>query len=57
MSPVVDCFDGMIVSWTATHPDVEMVNCMLDMATTNTETVSALLFTVIEEGIIVSQDG
>jgi len=35
LSPVVDCFDGMLVSWTvATHPDAEMVNSMLDMATT-----------------------
>jgi len=35
LSPVVDCFDGMLVSWTvATHPDAEMVNCMLDIATT-----------------------
>lgn len=34
LSPVVDCFDGMLVSWTmSTRPDAEMVNTMLDMAT------------------------
>lgn len=34
LSPVIDCFDGMIVSWTvSTRPDAEMVNTMLDMAT------------------------
>jgi len=33
LSPIVDCFDGMLVSWTiSTHPDAEMVNTMLDMA-------------------------
>jgi len=34
LSPIIDCFDGMIVSWTvSTRPDAEMVNVMLDMAT------------------------
>lgn len=34
LSPIIDCFDGMIVSWTvSTRPDAEMVNAMLDMAT------------------------
>ena len=34
LSPVVDCFDGMLVSWTmSTRPDAELVNTMLDMAT------------------------
>lgn len=34
LSPVVDCFDGMLVSWTvSTRPDAEIVNTMLDMAT------------------------
>lgn len=33
-SPVVDCFDGMLVSWTVSNrPDAELVNTMLDMAT------------------------
>lgn len=34
LSPIIDCFDGLIVSWTiSTRPDAEMVNTMLDMAT------------------------
>jgi transposase InsO family protein len=33
LSPIVDCFDGMLVSWTiGTSPDAELVNTMLDMA-------------------------
>lgn len=33
LSPVIDCFDGMVVSWTiGTHPDSELANSMLDMA-------------------------
>ena len=34
LSPIVDCFDGMLVSWTiSTRPDAELVNTMLDLAT------------------------
>ena len=33
LSPVVDCFDGAVVSWTASrHPNAELVNTMLDDA-------------------------
>ena len=33
LSPVIDCFDGAIVSWTmGTSPNAELVNDMLDMA-------------------------
>lgn len=33
LSPIVDCFDGFIVSWTVgTHPNAELVNTMLDTA-------------------------
>jgi len=33
LSPIVDCFDGMLVSWTiGTSPNAELVNTMLDMA-------------------------
>jgi transposase InsO family protein/transposase-like protein len=33
LSPVIDCFDGMPVSWViGTSPDAEMVNSMLDNA-------------------------
>lgn len=34
LSPVVDCFDGLIVSWTiGTSPNADMANSMLDLAT------------------------
>ena len=30
---MIDCFDGMIISWSiATRPDAELVNTMLDAA-------------------------
>jgi putative transposase len=33
LSPMIDCFDGMIVSWSiGTSPDAELVNTMLDAA-------------------------
>lgn len=33
LSPLIDCFDGMVVSWTiGTSPDAELVNVMLDTA-------------------------
>jgi len=33
LSPIIDCFDGMAVSWTiGTAPDAELVNSMLDAA-------------------------
>lgn len=33
LSPRIDCFDGMVVSWTiGTSPDAELVNTMLDAA-------------------------
>jgi len=33
LSPIVDCFDGLVVSWTlGTRPDAELVNTMLDTA-------------------------
>lgn len=38
LSPKIDCFDGMVVSWSiGTSPDAELVNTMLDAAV---ETVS-----------------
>jgi len=34
LSPIVDCFDGMVVSWTiGTTPDANLVTKMLDLAT------------------------
>lgn len=39
LSPMIDCFDGMVVSWSiGTRPDAELVNTMLDTAI---ETVAA----------------
>jgi transposase InsO family protein/transposase len=33
LSPVIDCFDGLVVSWSiGTRPDAELVNAMLDAA-------------------------
>ena len=33
LSPMIDCFDGMVVSWTiGTSPDAELGNAMLDTA-------------------------
>ena len=33
LSPIIDCFDGLVVSWTlGTSPDAELVNTMLDTA-------------------------
>ena len=33
LSPVIDCFDGLVISWTiGTNPDAELVNTMLDTA-------------------------
>ena len=33
LSPMIDCFDGMVVSWTiGTRPDAALVNTMLDTA-------------------------
>jgi len=33
LSPVIDCFDGKVVSWTISmRPDAQLVNTMLDVA-------------------------
>lgn len=33
ISPIIDCFDGLVVSWTiGTRPDAQLVNTMLDNA-------------------------
>ena len=35
LSPMVDCFDGLVVSWAiSTRPDAALVNTMLDVAIT-----------------------
>ena len=36
LSPIIDCFDGLVVSWTiGTSPDADLVNTMLDDAICN----------------------
>lgn len=33
LSPIIDCFDGLVISWTVgTRPDADLVNTMLDAA-------------------------
>jgi len=33
LSPIIDCFDGLVISWSiGTKPDAELVNMMLDAA-------------------------
>lgn len=33
LSPLIDCFDGLVISWSiGTKPDAELVNTMLDAA-------------------------
>ena len=33
LSPMIDCFDGLVISWTiGTRPDADLVNTMLDAA-------------------------
>ena len=33
LSPIIDCFDGMVISWSiGTQPDAQLVNTMLDAA-------------------------
>jgi putative transposase len=33
LSPIIDCFDGLVLSWTiGTRPDADLVNTMLDAA-------------------------
>lgn len=45
LSPMIDCFDGMVVSWSiGTSPDAELVNTMLDAAV---ETVAGGARTVV----------
>jgi putative transposase len=39
LSPIIDCFDGLVVSWSiGTRPDADLVNTMLDAAITRVST-------------------
>lgn len=45
LSPMIDCFDGLVVSWTiGTRPDADLVNTMLDEAI---ETLSEARFPLV----------
>src|SRR5690625_4884340 len=38
LSPIIDCFDGLVVSWSiGTNPNAHMVNTMLDHAVSTLE--------------------
>ena len=42
LSPMIECFDGLIVSWSmGTRPDAELVNTMLDAAVESVLTANA----------------
>ena len=42
LSPMIDCFDGMVVSWSiGTRPNAELVNTMLDAAIDQVATIGA----------------
>ncbi|AKM33313.1 integrase (plasmid) [Pandoraea faecigallinarum] len=42
LSPVIDCFDGLVVSWSiGTRPDAELVNTMLDAAVETVADINA----------------
>jgi putative transposase len=33
LSPIIDCFDGLVISWSiGAHPDAALVNTILDAA-------------------------
>ncbi|TCQ02566.1 integrase-like protein [Rhizobium sp. PP-F2F-G36] len=49
LSPIIDCFDGMVISWSiGTQPDAQLVNTMLDAA--------IVTVTEVEERPIVHSD-
>ncbi len=46
LSPMIDCFDGMVISWSiGTRPDANLVNTMLDAAI---ETVAKCQYSIYE---------
>jgi transposase InsO family protein len=59
LSPVIDCFDGLVVSCSkGTRPDAELVNTMLDSAIDQWPAAgSGLSFTRIVVRTIAGQDG
>lgn len=59
LSPVVDCFDGKVVSWSlSTRPDAELANTMLESAIgTLNANDRPVIHSVTEVGIIAGQAG
>lgn len=59
LSPVIDCFDGLVVSWAiGTRPDAELVNTMLDAAIESLPTATKGLWsTPIAARTIAGPDG
>jgi transposase InsO family protein len=59
LSPIIDCFDGMVISWSiGTQPDAGLVNTMLDAAIlTVTEGRNGQSSILIAELIIAGQAG
>jgi Transposase and inactivated derivatives len=58
LSPIIDCFDGLPVSWTiGTSPNAELVNIMLDEAIFSLEKTKNPSFILILVVTIVGQAG
>lgn len=58
LSPIIDCFDGLPVSWTiGTSPDAELVNTMLDKLSEPLRKTITPLFILIEAHTTVGQAG
>ena len=58
LSPVIDCFDGMVVKWNiGTTPDSILVNKMLEDAIGTLLPSDILLYIQTEDVIIDGRDG
>jgi putative transposase len=58
LSPMIDCVDGMVVSWSiGTRPDAELVNSMLDAAVEVHPAAKVLSCTPIAALTIAGPDG
>lgn len=57
LSPIIDCYDGMPVSWTiGTSPTVELANTMLKKAVASSAAKTIQLFTPTEVVTIVGRN-
>ena len=58
LSPIIDCLDGMPVSWTiGTSPNAELANTMLRMLLLLLKQTKNLSYILTEDAIIVGQNG